>query len=396
MFNSQRSQCHADGIALGLFNIHYTKLTVQANWFIAKVKVKYLEFGMGQVNEIEDDAFNADAFRSVKHLVFTQMDLIILKKGLLNGLESLEILNLKESSLIQSVDMGIIDEMHKTLRELTIERPYARKVVPLHSGTYETHPLPIHSFSGSQQASNLEFMRIRYYLQRLTSKSFVALKNNKHLDLSKCGIEYVEEGTFDAVINTVKVIRLIDNPLQQLPASMFHLIPLRYETYIYVGENQNECVCENFPINLIVKVKCSVEVDECNSFVLTKRTTNLTEKSTSTTLSSSYTKGDVSVGESKSTSETNNLSTIVTSSSDLIAASTSTESTVNKINDLEMLPTAELQTQTYSQYFSKHTYLLFIGVVAVILPLLLFLVWFNCFKQNRPPRAQEDFDLVLL
>lgn len=383
---SQRPRCHADGISLGLFNIKYAKLTVKANWFMAKVKVKYLEFGMGQVNEIEDDAFNSNAFKSVKHLVFTTMELPVLKKGLLNGLESLEILNIKDASLIRSVDMGIIDGMHERLKECTIER----SLTSTHS---ERLPLPIHSFTGSQQVSNLEFMRIRYYLKELTSKSFIALKNIRHLDLSKCGIEYIHGGTFDQIIGTVKVIRLIDNPIKQLPASMFDLIPQKYDTFIFVGTHKSECQCENFPVQLIVKVKCGFEEDECDSLVLTVSKDHLlvgASKSETNKFSSTHTLPSNLITVNKET-------LLASSTTDDIAVSATNESTLNMANESPKLPTAQPQDQPYFQYLSKHTYLIMVGVVTIILPLLLFLVWFNCSKRRRSsPSQPTDIDLVLL
>lgn len=361
---------------------------------------------MGQVNEIEDNAFNADAFKSMKHLVFATMNLPVLKKGLLNGLESLEILNLKETSLIRSVDMGIIDAMHETLKECTIERSYTST----HLADNERHPLSINSFGGSQQTSNLEFMKIRYYVHRLTSNSFVALKNIRHLDLSDCRIAYIEDGAFDTIVSTVKVIRLIDNPFKQLPAGMFDLIPLRYSTFIFVGRHQTECQCDNFPFNLIVKVRCGFELDDCNSIQLTNRTTaNVIPKITSTTVSAVYTKDDLLVGENKPT--INKFATIYTPLPNLIAPKgetvlassttdelknppSSSELTVNKITESSKFTSTEPQEQSYFQYLTKHTYLLMVGVVTIILSILLFLVWFR--KRRLSSRSQTDIDLVLL
>lgn len=150
---------------------------MKANWFRANVKVNYLEFGTGMVNEMEDNAFNADAFKSVKHLTVTKMHLYVMKKGLFNGLESLEILNLKDASLIQSVDMGILDGQNQTLKELTIE-----------GDTWATRAFTIESFTGSQQTLSLEFMRVRYALKRLSSKSFLSLTIIKYILSKRCYI----------------------------------------------------------------------------------------------------------------------------------------------------------------------------------------------------------------
>ncbi len=233
-----------------------------------------MEFGTGLVNDIEDDAFNTDAFKSVEHLTVTKMDLYHLKKGLFNGLESLQILNLNRASLIQSVDMGILDGLNETLKELTIE-----------TDRYTERSLPIESLTGSQQTLSLEFVRIRYTLTWLTSKAFLSLTKVKHLDLSHCAIQYIEEGTFDPVIGSVNVLRLLGNKITKLPDGMMDLVPLSYDAYVFMGD-EIDCECNNLPINFIVRVECHLEDDEadtvCTSFLPTpiKTTTSLTPPTT--------------------------------------------------------------------------------------------------------------------
>lgn len=290
-----------------------------ANWFRAKVKVNYLEFGTGIVNEIEANAFNADAFKSVKHLTITKMDLYVLKKGIFNGLESLAILNLKSASLIQSVDMGILDVLNHTLKELTIE-----------GDIHAMRALPIESFTGSQQTLSLEFMRVRYALNRLTSKSFLSLAMIKYLDVAYCRIQYIEQGTFDPIIGTVKVLLLTGNELRKLPAGMLDLVPLRLEVFIFMG-NEYSCDCTNIPYNFIIKVDCELSSDEadklCISLLPTElRTTTSMTTNTPTTpilpLSSTNDHSSVQPTQAESTT------TVLTSSS---IQPTQTESTTSEV-----------------------------------------------------------------
>lgn len=273
-----------------------------------------MEFGTGGINEIEDNAFDAEAFKSVKQLIITKMDLYHMKRGLFNGLESLEILNLKHTSLIQSVDMGILDALNQTLKEFTIE----------HDNKRSTHiPMTIESFTGSQQTLRSEFVRVRYYLHRLTSTSLISLTNVKYLDVSYCGIQYIEEDAFDPVIDSIKVLRLTGNQITELPAGMWNMVPLRYSTYIFVGK-EDDCECSDLPINFVVKVNCELQAAEadkvCNSFlpIQLRTTTSMTTNTPPTTVLTSSTTSDSTVPPTHTeltTSAVNFPSTTVTTPS---------------------------------------------------------------------------------
>lgn len=268
---------------------------MKANWFQSKVKVNYLEFGTGSVNKIEDNAFDAAALRSVKHLAITKLNFYELKRGLFNGLESLEILNLQQAALIQFVDMGILDGVNQTLKELTID-----------GDLYTTRALPLEAFTGSNQTLNLEFLRVRYYLGRLASKTFISLTKIKYLDVSRCGIEYIEQGTFDPVIDSVIVLRLVDNRFTNLPAGMLDLVALNYDTYIFMGK-EDDCECSNLPINYIVKVSCNLGNSEfdrvCTSYLPTQlgTSTSITENTPTTVTISSNENSSIQSTQTEST-----------------------------------------------------------------------------------------------
>lgn len=252
---------------------------LQANWLEPKVKVNYLEFGpLNGVSGLGENAFNTEAFKTVKQLVFTKFDRKMLHNGTFNGLESLEVLRIKGAYEIGEIDVEILNGLSDTLKEFTLERNGSYQWLngpkrQAYEDDDSVNALLIDAFTGSQQTLNLEYVKVRYYLQRLRRESFLGLTKIKNLDLSNCGIEYIAEGAFDPVIGSVNVIKLTNNPFTKLPAGMLDLIPLRYDTYIFMGSDTYRCECVNIPVNYILKVpSCDPNVvandDElCNSYL---------------------------------------------------------------------------------------------------------------------------------
>lgn len=400
------------------------------------------------------------------------MNLRWLTEGLFNGLDSLEVLKIKDASQMQSVKMGVLDGVHETLKEFVIEsnssykwhhdyneikqvRQYKTFVDPIEyhydhkkfkkmkviestttttstttastTSTTSTdplhwyidkqklnpvrayqsveapNPLEIDSFTGSQQDLRLEYMKIRYYLYTLTSKSFVALKNIKHLDLSNCGIESILQGTFDSIVSTVKILRLMNNPFKHLPAAMFELVPLSSDTYIFMGDDVNECECENLPINYIIKVDCFVPTaaykrNICHSFLPIKQA-DINLMTTTVALKSSTYNATV---QNQPISKRTTINLITTSKPTIVSTATTvdskdpsiqSEATISEINEPSMLTATEPeqtnQGQSYFQISSKYTYVIIVGV-AVLLSLVFFIVWFKFFKQRRFAFVSQD------
>lgn len=176
------------------------------------------------------------------------MDLYDLKNGMFNGLDALQKLTFTNASHLRSVEMGILDTLNQTLKELRIE-----------SDKKMLRDLPIASFTGSKQTLNVEFVKIHYTMKRLTNKSFISLTKVKYFDLSDCNIQFIEEGTFDPIIDTVGIIQLANNDVKILPAGMFDSKPLNYQyTVVMVGERTYDaCLCFNVPTNFFMWVKCN-------------------------------------------------------------------------------------------------------------------------------------------
>lgn len=367
-----------------------------ANWLTPKIKVNYLEFGvLSGVNEIGADAFNAEAFLSVKQLVFTKMNNKLLRRGAFNGLLSLEVLKIMGAYYLGETDMGMLDALNATLKELIIERTDSYKWSKMNNSDIyvrdydpkDTTELQIDNFTGSQQNLNLEYVKIRYYLYSLRKESFIALKKIKYLDLAFCGIQHIEEGAFDAVIGTVRVIRLTNNPFEKLPNGVLNLMPSRYETYIFMGRDyfDKKCECENLPVNFIAKViSCypnnpHISESLCKSFLPTESLTHdfvtkVSPTNISIVTSSQVTVPSVLINESMTTVD------VIDISPPLIIASIDSETAGTTITTLQYTTNDK---KVDFPFWSKTLHLILIGTAALMMPLLLFIVWISFFRQSK-------------
>lgn len=211
----------------------YPDYTVKANWFTAQVKVKQLSFSLSSVMKMEENSFNATAFKSLKKLVFPSMDLKPINKGLFNGLESLEILNLEGASSLGVIDKGVLDVLNQTLKEFTL--------VQLFKYVSE---ISIDGFTGSEQLEKLEYVKYNYKLESsITRKSFVGLQNVKILDLSDCQIVTIGPSAFDPISSSIEILKLENNLIQTLPEGLFDLMLPSQVTYIYLEGNKWVCDC---------------------------------------------------------------------------------------------------------------------------------------------------------
>lgn len=132
---------------------------------------------------MEVDALMANALKSVKKLVFKNTKLKTFNRGLFNGLESLEILNIQDAaSSVQVIEKGVLDVLNETLKEFTLEE----------SVPDDFNRILIGGFTGSEALPKLTNVKHMNNLgSSITSKSFVGLQNVRTLDLSKCQIDTI-------------------------------------------------------------------------------------------------------------------------------------------------------------------------------------------------------------
>lgn len=227
-----------------LENLKYPDDTVKKNFFTAQVKVRELSLilknflGTPSSEKIEIDAFNVDSLKFLKKLVINDITFSPIKKGIFNGLENLEVLNIKGTQL-RVIDTGVLDVLTNTLKEFSLEEsPYA------------STEILIEGLTGSGAMEKLENVKFRYNLKTsIARNTLVGLSNVKTLDLSDCKIETIAAGAFDS-LSVIEQLKLEDNYLTIIPDGFFDLILIRNRTQIFLKGNRFLCDCDLMPFKM--------------------------------------------------------------------------------------------------------------------------------------------------
>lgn len=232
-----------------LENLKYTRDTLSPDFFTAQVKVKKLTIillntvGLSSSERIEIDAFRIEAFKFLKMLVLTNINFTPIKKGIFNGLENLEVLNVIGTKL-KDIEEGILDVLNDTLTEFSLEES-------LNSGLSQSGPILIDGLTGSGVAmEKLENVTFRYNLKTsILKNTFSGIANVKALDLSNCQISIIEAGAFDSM-NSIEILKLEDNSLTTIPDVFFSRLLIRNRTQIFLKGNNFDCGCHLMPFKM--------------------------------------------------------------------------------------------------------------------------------------------------
>lgn len=241
---TQRPNCSDDGIDLKLENLKYPDDTVKKNFFTAQVKVTQLSlilknfFGQPSSEKIEIDAFNVDSLKFLKKLEINDITFTPIEKGIFNGLENLEVLNIKGTKL-RRIDIGVLDVLTNTLKEFSLEESPS-----------ESTEISIEGLTGSGAMEKLENVKFRYNLNTsIARNTLVGLTNVKTLDLSDCKIETIAAGAFDSM-SFIEQLKLEDNYLTIIPDGFFDVILIRNRTQIFLKGNRFWCDCNLMPFKM--------------------------------------------------------------------------------------------------------------------------------------------------
>ncbi len=265
-------------------SITYPNNTIASHWFTADIKVNQLEVNLRGVERVSPDAFNADAFQTVKKLTLENMATPLIENGMFNGLDQLEIINIKYATGVNKIENGILDTLTE-LREFTIEE------------TSKNPEIGINGLTGSGPLSKLEYFKIKYNLTNSIKKStFIGLTNVKWLDLSSCQIKYIEDNSFDPISETIEVLDLSGNGLTTVSYGVFSMDLPNIQT-ITISGNKWHCDCDLYPFRLFVDqyqdnfigfectspTECRIDSNDCFTICETPPTTTTAVTTPTTT-----------------------------------------------------------------------------------------------------------------
>ncbi len=145
-----------------------------------------------------------------------------------------------EGAKLQTIEMGALDALNKTLNRLTI----------IESGSRWSE-IYIDGFTGSEQLTALTYVKFNYNLANtITHQSFVGLRNILTLDLSECQIVTIGSGAFDPISDSIKELNLNKNKIVTLPEGLFYPMLPNAETVIRLDGNKWDCVCDLMPFKI--------------------------------------------------------------------------------------------------------------------------------------------------
>ncbi|KAG4078297.1 hypothetical protein HA402_013007 [Bradysia odoriphaga] len=281
---AEREHCH-DKFTLRLRTLTYPNDTIGSFWFTADVTVSELEVYFNDVKNLSADALNADSFRTVKKLTFETFTLPLIVNGTFNGLDVLEIINIKGAQGVSRIETGVLDSLTE-LQEFTFEPT-----------GFKSGELNINGFTGSAVLSKLEYVKIRYNLANSIKKfTFIGLKNVKRLDLSSSYISFIEDNSFDPISETIEELDLSGNALTTIAYGVFSMVLPNIKT-ININGNKWDCVCDlmafrsfiekykdNFDgINCVTPTECSISnILESDCFATCDIPTTTTPDTTTT------------------------------------------------------------------------------------------------------------------
>lgn len=194
--------------------------------------------GLPSSEKIEIDAFNVESLKFMKKLVIGDITFSPIENGIFNGLENLEVLNIKGTQL-RVIDMGVLDVLNGTLKEFSLEE-----------SPYPSTEILIEGLTGSEAMEKLEIVKFRYDLSTSIERNTLAgLRNVKILDLSDCKIKSIAAGAFDSM-SSIEQLKLEDNYLTNIPDGFFNALLSRNQTQIFLKGNRFLCDCDIMPFKM--------------------------------------------------------------------------------------------------------------------------------------------------
>lgn len=206
---------------------------VASNWYgPGESKFALLEFRDCEFDYIEEGAFDHKAFWSLFMLIFkNNIRPLEAKSGALIGLRlsNIEFIN----TTINSMDYDFLWPVHATLNTVTAKASLATELSFIHflGGI----GLPMVRMVLIQNSTALKVLHFR---------NLFGIQNVTNMELSSCGLEAIEERSFDHISKTLMLLNLDDNRFITLPNTIYdELLKSRSIASVFMERNPLTCDC---------------------------------------------------------------------------------------------------------------------------------------------------------
>lgn len=238
---------------LDLQYIQFPNGRVTANWYGGHVNVYAIRLELQNVTSIENNAFDAEAFRTVDTITLIFQRLTTIEANVFINLPGLYILIMEstvDGTFLIKPDENILIPIRGTLDILEI----------LHfAGT-------LNSFLGNVRFSQLSELLISnpsdfYYPRILAPQNFSGLLIMEKLNLAACGIEAILDRTFDSIGRTLITLNITENPLKCLTLDLLWAFissrphrRTRLNRSLFAMKNLVKCDCEFYDMKNITLI----------------------------------------------------------------------------------------------------------------------------------------------
>lgn len=205
------------GPKIRILTLKYIELpnrTLPARWYNGNIRIYELNLDHVSIAIIEADAFDSPAFQKLKALRITnRIQIVDYRLGMLNSLPTLAAISLHQfNACHQTMPAHILEPVRQTLRVFS------------YGGDIGPEPILTNLFGNAPwwALSNIGIDGHRYLRNRLIAEAnFTGLRAIAFLCLTQFGIEIIEPGAFNGIIDTLQHLVLMGNPLLELSVHSF-------------------------------------------------------------------------------------------------------------------------------------------------------------------------------
>lgn len=245
-----------------LRDIYFPDGKLTANWYSGRFDIYELNIELDNVNVIEDNAFDSDAFRTLDGLILKFKEMTKLGPSLFNNLPKLDTLSLRSSdsgTFYSNPGVNILTSLTKVLQNLAVLN-FTDTINSLTDGI--KFPQLIYLAITNPPNSN--------YSRTLAPQNFSGLLILHTLVLKGCGIETILEHTFDKIGHTLGMLILSNNHIKHVSLNIYWVfINSRYrDNYkmFLLENNLVECDCQFYEVRNTTAISFNSFFVDINAF----------------------------------------------------------------------------------------------------------------------------------